>query len=256
MSHATAETSEVYTPRLGLLGGEVVTATYTDALVETGETNVEIVDTCRANMVGKATYVTEKVIIDGIPDKWPLENVMRTEQGEALMWSQWDSSNLYLFLQVHDTEVVVPDPTQWYKDADALELHFDLQPSEYTRPSYLANFSATQTYILWLCPKGGGLNGNAKYAGQAQPTQIYNYSPPIEIAFRPYSDYYTMEIVIPFGLVLGGFDPLKTRRNNLIGFNYIIHRSDAPPVQWAKPAKTGAQIPPSELGILMLTMTN
>jgi hypothetical protein len=72
------------------------------------------------------------------------------------------------------------------------------------------------------------------------------------MAFRPYADYYTMEIAIPFGVVLGGFDPLKTLRNDIIGFNYIIYRSDAPPVQWAQPAKPGAQIPPSELGILIL----
>ncbi|MFQ6039378.1 MAG: discoidin domain-containing protein [Candidatus Poribacteria bacterium] len=244
--------SEVYTQRLGLLGGEIVTATYTDALIETGETNVEIRDTCRANMVGKATYTTEKIIIDGLPDKWPLENVMRTEQGEALMWAQWDSHNLYLFVQVRDTEVVVPDPTKWYRGADALELHLDLQPTEYTRPAYLSTALKPQTYILWFCPEGGGLDGREKYAGQAHPKLIYNYSPPIAMAFRPYDDYYTMEIAIPFGVVLGGFDPLKTRRKQLIGFNYIIHRSDAPPVQWARPAKPGAPIPPSELGILIL----
>ncbi|HIE29691.1 TPA: hypothetical protein EYP66_20675 [Candidatus Poribacteria bacterium] len=237
---------------LGLLGGEIVTATYTDALVETGETNVEIQDACRANMVGKAVYTTEKVIIDGLPDKWPLENVMRTEQGEALMWAQWDANNLYLFVQIQDTEVVVPDPTKWYRGADALELHVDLQPTEYTRPTYLSTALKSQTYILWFCPEGGGLNGRDKYAGQARPKLIYNYSPPIGMAFRPYDDYYTMEIAIPFGVVLGGFDPLKTRRKQLIGFNYIIHRSDAPPVQWAQPAKPGVSIPPSELGILIL----
>ena len=258
------QTSEVYTQRLGLLGGEIVTATYTDALIETGETNVEMIDTCRANMVGKATYTTENVIIDGIPDKWPLENVMRTEQGEALMWAQWDSSNLYLFVQIRDTEVIVPDPTKWYSGADALELHFDLQPTEYTGPSYLSSSSKPQTYIFWLCPKGGDIDGSAKYVGRAYPTQIYNYSPPIEMVFRPftslegrsYDDYYTMEIAIPFGVAFGGFDPLKTRRNNLIGFNYIIHRSDAPPVRWARPAKPGVQIPPSELGILILQREN
>jgi hypothetical protein len=237
---------------LGLLGGEIVTATYTDALIETGETNVEVTDTCRANMVGKATYTTEEVMVDGIPDKWPLENVMRTEQGEALMWAQWDAHKLYLFVQIRDTEVVVPDPTRWYRGADALELHFDLQPSDYTQPSYLSNSQKSQTYIFWLCPKGGDIDGNAKYAGREYPTTIYNYSPPIEMAFRPYADYYTMEIAIPFGVVLGGFDPLKTLRNDIIGFNYIIYRSDAPPVQWAQPAKPGAQIPPSELGILIL----
>ncbi|MBM3237896.1 hypothetical protein FJZ31_16530 [Candidatus Poribacteria bacterium] len=247
-----SKTSEVYTQRLGLLGGEIVTATYTDALIETGETNVEVTDTCRANMVGKATYTTEEVMVDGIPDKWPLENVMRTEQGEALMWAQWDAHKLYLFVQIRDTEVVVPDPTRWYRGADALELHFDLQPSDYTRPSYLSNSQKSPTYIFWLCPKGGNIDGSARYAGQAYPTPIYNYSPPIEMAFRPYADYYTMEIAIPFGVVLGGFDPLKTLRNDIIGFNYIIYRSDAPPVQWAQPAKPGAQIPPSELGILIL----
>ena len=240
------------TQQLGLLGGEIVTATYKDVLIDTGETNVDITDTCRANMIGTATYAKERVMVDGHADKWPLEHVMRTQQDEALMWAQWDADNLYLLVQIYDTEIVVPDPTRWYTEADSLEVHIDLQLPEDTVPKYLTDEKRPNTYILWFCPKGGGIQGQNKYAGQARPTLIHNYAPPIELVFRPYSDYYIMEIAIPFGIVLGGFDPLKTRRNDRIGFNYIIHRSDAPPVQWAQPAKEEAQTPPSALGILIL----
>ena len=236
---------------LGVIGGELVRAVYRDALVETGETNVDITDSCRARMVGWAEFAEEPLAIDGVPDGWPLENVMRTPQGEAMMWAQWDADNLYLFVQVYDTDVRVRDVSRWYVGSDAVEVHLDLNPSDEVKPYYLRGERNPSIYILWFCPKGGGFDGSQPYAGQAAPTLIYKYNPPIAIATRYRRDYYVMEIKIPFAKVFPGFDPMKTKRIRKIGFNFVVYRSDLPPVWWAKPPE-GEGIPPSFLGTLYL----
>ena len=244
---------------LELLGGEIVTAVYMDNLVATGETNVEITDTCRANMVGWATHTSERVIIDGREDKWPLENAMETGQGEAQMWTQWDDFNLYILLQVKDDRVVVSSVEKWWMDSDALELHISLSPIEDAAPAYIANGEGVNKsrnyYILWFCPKGGGIDGKKDYAGQFRPEYRPNYAPPIDMAFLPFDGYYQLEIKIPFDSVLGGFDPMKSKRIDRIGFNYIVYRSDAPSVSWAIPEKADEKVMPGNLGVLYLKKT-
>ena len=241
---------------LGLVGGEIVKATYVDELTDTGEANVDITDTCRANLIGWATYAKEEVIVDGIPDKWPMETVLETEQDEALMWVQWDRDNLYILAQIYDDEVVVTDPIKWYEGGtDAIELHIDLNPDEVEKPSHLRKADEENEFVFWLCPKGGGFEGRIPYAGQDKPDSWPNY-PHIEIGVKYHVEdpkpFYILEATIPFNLALKGFDPIKTTRIDKIGFNYVIYRSDAPIVQWAKPVEGSGPVQPSKLGTLYL----
>jgi len=238
---------------IGLVGGEIVTATYADALIDTGETNVEISASCRANLIAWAPYTSKPLLIDGLDDRWPLEKGLRTPQDEGLLWLQWDKDALYLLAQIYDDNVVVPDATQYYQGADALELHFNLQPSEGGKPTYLQTESEPNRYIIWICPKGGGFGGDQPYVGQWVPERIYNYEATnLEVAVRLESNFYVIEARIPFFPVLRGFDPLKTKRNNRIGFNFVIHRSNDQPVYWAEPMPGTEPVPPSDLGTLFL----
>ncbi len=59
------------------------------------------------------------------------------------------------------------------------------------------------------------------------PERIYNYEAAnLKVAVRKQSDYYVIEACIPFHPVLRGFDLLKTKRHNRIGFNIVIYRSN------------------------------
>jgi hypothetical protein len=254
---AYGRTAELETQALELIGGESIFAIYLDYLSDTGETNVEIQGVARANMIGRAAYTNEPVIIDGIIDKWPLENVMRTEDGNGLLWLQWDKDNLYVLAEVYDPKVVVPDATKWYKSADALELHIDISPGIDERPIYMRSQPKPTSHVFWFCPKGAGVDGSKVYAGQAQPNLIYNYSPPIQATSRIVAEsYYILEIRIPFSPALGGFDPMKSSKIDRIGFNFVIYRSDAPTLQWAKEDRLDQanviNAAPSQLGTVFL----
>ncbi|MCZ6681163.1 MAG: discoidin domain-containing protein [Candidatus Poribacteria bacterium] len=242
-------------PVLGLVGGEIVTAIYEDALIDTGETNVEISSNCRTNLIARVPYTRNSVLIDGLEDSWPLEQVLKTAQDEGLVWLQWDKDYLYLLAQIYDDHVVVPDVMEYYRGADALELHIDLQPDAVKKPSYLQTESNPNRYIIWICPKGGGFHGDQPYVGQGAPEFIPNYQATnLSVAVRQRSDYYVIEARIPFFPVLRGFDPLKTRRHNRIGFNFVIHRSDDQAVYWAEPMPEAGPVFPSDLGLLILEL--
>ena len=71
------------------------------------------------------------MLIDGHEDGWPLEKIIKTSQDEGLLWLQWDQDNLYLLAQVYDENVAVPDVIEYYREADALELHINLQQTNY-----------------------------------------------------------------------------------------------------------------------------
>ena len=238
---------------LGLAGGETVIATYKDALVGTGETNVLIDSSCRANLIARAPYAGRPMLIDGLDDRWPLEKALRTPQDEGLLWLQWDKDAIYVLAQIYDDAVATPDPTKYYEDADALELHFDLRPGGRSIPAYLQTGNDPNRFILWICPKGAGFGGDQPYIGQWTPEQIYNYQAKgLDVAVRHESDYYIIEARIPFFPILRGFDPLKTRRNNRIGFNFVIHRSDDQAVYWASQIPGSEPTYPSNLGVLIL----
>ena len=240
-------------PSLGLIGGETVTAIYEDALIDTGETNVEISSNCRANLIAWVPYTSRPVLIDGHEDGWPLENVLETSQDEGLLWLQWDRDYLYLLAQIYDDNVVVPDVLEYYHGADTLELHIDLQPDAVKKPSYLQAESNPHRYVFWMCPNGGGFQGDRPYIGQGAPEFIPNYQAAnLNVAVRQRSDYYTIEARIPFATVLRGFDPLKTKRHNRIGFNFVIHRSDDHAVYWAEQMPEAGPVFPSDLGLLIL----
>ena len=239
--------------RLGLVGGETVMASYTDALVETGETNVGINASCRANLIARAPYASRPMLVDGLDDRWPLEKALRTPQDEGLLWLQWDKDAIYVLAQIYDDTVAAPDPTKYYEDADALELHFDLRPGGGSKPAYLQTGNDPNRFILWICPKGAGFDGDQPYIGQWTPEQIYNYQAKgLDVAVRHESDYYIIEARIPFFPILRGFDPLKTRRNNRIGFNFVIHRSDDQALYWASQIPGVEPTYPSNLGALIL----
>ncbi len=239
--------------RLRLVGGETVTATYEDSLIDTGETNVGINASCQANLIARAPFTIRSMLIDGLDDKWPLEKALRTPQDEGLLWLLWGKDSLYVLAQIYDDAVVAPDPTKYYEDADALELHFDLHPGGGSKPIYLQTGNDPNRFILWICPKGGGFDGDQPYIGQWTPEQIYNYEAKnFDVAVRQESNYYIIEARIPFFPVLRGFDPLKTRRNSRIGFNFVIHRSDDQAVYWASQLPGTDPTYPSNLGVLIL----
>ena len=45
---------------------------------------------------------------------------------------------------------------------------------------------------------------------------------------------------------------MKMKRNNKLGFNFIIHRSDEQSVYWAEQMPNTELVPPSSLGLLIL----
>ena len=238
---------------MGLVGEEIVTATYEDALIDTGEINVEIEAVCRGNPVAWAQYTAEPVVIDGIDDKWPLERVIRTSKDEGLIWLQWSDDSLYLLAQIYDDDVKVPNALRYYEGADALEIHINIQPAGDSKPRYLQTGSDPNRYILWICPKGAGFGGDQPYIGQWQPDRIYNYEASnLKAAVRQETNYYIIEARIPFYPVLGRFDPIKTKRHNRIGFNVVIHRSEDQRVYWAKQPPGAETASPSDLGLLIL----
>ncbi|MDE0186471.1 MAG: discoidin domain-containing protein [Candidatus Poribacteria bacterium] len=238
---------------LKLVGGETLTATYTDALIDTGETNVGIYASCRANLISRAPYTSRPMLIDGLDDQWPLEKTLRTPQDEGFLWLLWGKDSLYVLAQIYDDAVDAPDPTKYYEDADALELHFDLHPGGGSKPTYLQTGTNPNRFILWICPKGAGFNGDQPYIGQWAPEQVYNYQArDLDVAVRQESNYYIIEARIPFFPVFRGFDPLKTKRNSRIGFNFVIHRSDDQAVYWASQIPGTEPTFPSNLGVLIL----
>ncbi len=240
-------------PILGLVGGDTVRATYEDGLTDTGETNVEISISCRANSIAWAPYTNRPVLIDGHEDGWPLEKVIKTSQDEGLLWLQWDRDNLYLLAQIYDENVVVPDVMEYYRDADALELHIDLEPDAVKKPNYLQMEKDPNRYVIWICPKGGGFHGDRPYIGQGAPEFIPNYQAAnLDVAVRQRTNYYVIEARIPFFPVLRGFQPLKTRQHNRIGFNFVIHRSNNQAIQWAAQLPEAGPVFPSDLGLLIL----
>ena len=238
---------------LKLVGGETVMATYTDALIDTGETNVRIDASCQANLIARAPFTSRPMLIDGLDDKWPLEKALRTPQNEGLLWLQWGEDSLYVLAQIYDDAVAAPDPTQYYEAADALELHFDLRPGGGRKPTYLQTGNDPNRFILWICPIGAGFSGDQPYIGQWSPEQIYNYeAKDLDVAVRQESDYYIIEARLPFFPVLRGFDPLKTKRYSRIGFNFVIHRSDDQAVYWSSQIPGSEPTYPSNLGALIL----
>ena len=240
-------------PTLGLVGGDTVRATYEDGLTDTGETNVEISISCRANFIAWAPHTNRPVLIDGHEDGWPLEKVIKTSQDEGLLWLQWDRDNLYLLAQIYDEDVVVPDVIEYYRDADALELHIDLQPEAVKKPNYLQMENDPNRYVIWICPKGGGFHGDRPYIGQGAPEFIPNYQAAnLDVAVRLRTNYYVIEARIPFFPVLRGFHPLKTRHHNRIGFNFVIHRSNNQAIYWAAQIPEAGPVFPSDLGLLIL----
>ena len=240
-------------PILGLVGGDTVRATYEDELTDTGETNVEISTGCRANSIAWAPHTNRPVLIDGHEDGWPLEKVIKTSQDEGLLWLQWDRDNLYLLAQIYDENVVVPDVIEYYRDADALELHIDLQPDAVKKPNYLQSENDPNRYVIWICPKGGGFHGDRPYIGQGAPEFIPNYQAAnLDVAVRQQANYYIIEARIPFFPVLRGFHPLKTRQHNRIGFNFVIHRSNNQAIYWAAQLPEAGPVFPSDLGLLIL----
>ena len=240
-------------PILGLVGGDTVRATYEDGLTDTGETNVEVSISCRANSITWAPYTNRPVLIDGHEDGWPLEKVIRTSQDAGLLWLQWDRDNLYLLAQIYDKNISVPDVIEYYRDADALELHIDLQPDAVKKPSYLQMEPDPNRYVIWICPKGGGFHGDRPYIGQGAPEFIPNYQAAnLDVAVRQQADYYVIEARIPFFPVLRGYHPLKTRQHNRIGFNFVIHRSNNQAIHWAAQMPEAGPVFPSDLGLLIL----
>ena len=252
---ASTSSSEgaVESPVLGLIGGDTVRATYEDGLTDTGETNVEISVSCRANSIAWAPHTNRPVLIDGHEDGWPLETVIKTSQDEGLLWLQWDRDNLYLLAQIYDEDVVVRDVIEYYRDADALELHIDLQPDAVKKPNYLQKANDPNRYVIWICPKGGGFHGDRPYIGQGAPEFIPNYQAAnLDVAVRQQPNYYVIEARIPFFPVLRGFHPLKTRQHNRIGFNFVIHRSNNQAIYWAAQMPEAGPVFPSDLGLLIL----
>ena len=238
---------------LGLVGGDTVRATYEDKLTDTGETNVEISVSCRANSIAWAPYTDRAVLIDGHEDGWPLEKALKTSQDAGILWLQWDRDYLYLLAQIYDEDIVVPDVIEYYHGADALELHIDLQPDSVKKPSYLEMENNPDRYVIWICPKGGGFHGDRPYIGQGAPEFLPNYQAAnLDVAVRQQANYYVIEARIPFFPVLRGFHPLKTKQHNRIGFNFVIHRSSNQAIYWASQMPEAVPVFPSDLGLLIL----
>lgn len=238
---------------LGLLGGDIVRATYEDGLTDTGETNVEISVSCRANSIAWAPFTNRPVLVDGHEDGWPLERVIKAPQDAGILWLQWDRDNLYLLAQIYDNEISVPDVIEYYRGGDALELHLDLQPDSAKKPSYLQAESRPDRYVIWICPKGGGFHGDRPYIGQGAPEFIPNYQAAnLDVSVRQHANYYVIEARIPFFPVLRGFHPLKTKQHNRIGFNFVIHRSNNQPIYWVSQMPGAGSVFPSDLGLLIL----
>ncbi|GIX06480.1 MAG: hypothetical protein KatS3mg115_0883 [Candidatus Poribacteria bacterium] len=234
---------------LVLLGGETLRIAYLDPLVETGATNVEVVATCPVRRVLFAPFVETGPILDGYPEGWPLTYGVRTPERGALLWALWDREALYLFVQVNRSDPIVRDVTRWYEGSDALELHLSPLRGEEVRPEHLDDPLTASEYVFWICPKGGGPQGDRPYVGQARPVLQYNVRR-VSVAARIREGAYFLEIRIPFAEALGGFDPWVSRRRDRLAFNFLLYRSKGPQQWWAEPPADG--VPSSWGGMLYL----
>jgi len=232
-----------------LIGGELVTAIYIDAITESGETNVKIIDTCRANMIGIVTYTSQKVVIDGSMTGWPLENALPAGDEGSNLYVQWDEENLYILAYIISPSVVVKDPVKYWEGTDALEIFIDTNPVSESNSDGNPKNNAVY-YSLWFCPKGAGDDGSQPFVGQSTPKIIWNYAD-IEKAVQIMPFGYILEARIPFKIVLGGFDPYSTPEEDIMGFNYIIYRSNAPKLQWAPTVKEELKLPLCHFGTLV-----
>jgi hypothetical protein len=232
-----------------LVGGELITATYFDKLTDTGETSVKISDTIRANMIGITTYASDRVVIDGNMTGWPLENALPAGDEGSNLYFQWDAENLYVLAYIMDSDVVVPDPVKYWENADTLELFIETHPI--SEPDTIEKQpKKIDYYAFWFCPKGGGDDGKEPFVGQSVPKVIWNYTE-IEKAVQIFPNYYILEARIPFKTVFGGFNPFETPEEDIIGFNYMILRHNATPLQWAPTAEGESEKPPSHFGTLI-----
>ncbi|HGJ64709.1 TPA: hypothetical protein ENS27_04885, partial [bacterium] len=232
-----------------LVGGEIITAIYFDQLTDTGETNVRITDTARANKIGIATYASDRVIIDGNMSGWPLENALPAGDEGSNLYFQWDAENLYCLAYIMSSNITVPDPIKYWENADAIELFIEIHPilqQDTSKPKTIKD----DYYAFWFCPIGGGEDGKEAFVGQSKPIVIWNYTE-IEKAVQILPNRYILEARIPFKTVLGGFDPFETQEEDIIGFNYIIRRSNAKPLLWAPIEKDEAEKPPSHFGTII-----
>jgi hypothetical protein len=232
-----------------LIGGETVTATYYDDITESGETNVKLTDTCRTNMIGVATYTSEKVVIDGNMAGWPLENALLAGDEGSNLYVQWDEENLYILAYIIDSNIVVKDPVKYWEGSDALEVFIDTNPVSESNPD-ADQMKDIIYYDLWFCPKGAGDDGSQPFVGQSIPKIIWNYSE-IEKAVQIIPSGYILEARIPFKTVLAGFDPYNTPEEDIMSFNYIIYRDDNPKLQWAPTVKEELNLPLCHFGTLV-----
>lgn len=233
-----------------VVGGEVVTAIYYDELTDTGETNVKFTDTSRANMIGIATYASDRIIIDGNMTGWPLENALPAGDEGSNLYFQWDAENLYVLAYVMDSDIVVSDPVKYWENSDAVELFIEIPIA--SQPDIKEEQrKKSEYYAFWFCPKGAGEDSREPFVGQSVPKVIWNYTE-IEKAVQIFPNRYILEARIPFKSVLGGFNPFETIEEDIIGFNYIIRRSNAIPLQWAPTAENESDKSPSYFGTIIL----
>lgn len=246
----TAYGKEAPTGALGLRGGETIKIAYIDPLTDTGEAGVEIETAVRVRKVGFAPYSENRILVDGVPNQWALDQVMSSPGEEIRIWAQWTRDALYFFIQVKDESPVVEDVTRWHVGSDAVELHLTPFQDAYDPPKHLSPSGAAPGAVFWICPRGGGYSGDDPYIGQAAPRRVYNLSggsSGVEADVKTADGYYTLEARLPYGAALGGFDPFTSAKRRKIGFNYLLYRSDAAQVWWAEPLRR-----PSGAGVLYL----
>ncbi len=235
-------------PPIELIGGEQFNAIYTDELTDKGETSVKIVDRAKANMIGIATYAVKTITIDGNMVEWPLENALPSGDEGSNLYIQWDDSNLYILVYVIDSNVSVPDPIKYWNNADSIELFININPIRIEKASL--DKKPPSYYVLWFCPKGAGSDGNEPFVGQSIPSIIWNHKEIEKSANIIPGSRYIIEARIPFK-VFNNFDPSKTSEEDIIGFNYLIRRSNATTLQWAPIPKEAKDVQPSNFGTLI-----
>ncbi|MGQ9609249.1 MAG: hypothetical protein ACUVWN_08100 [bacterium] len=235
-------------PPIELVGGEQFNAIYIDELTDKGETSVKILERAKANMIGIATYTTNPITVDGNMVEWPLENALTCGDEGSNLYIQWDDSNLYILAYVIDSNVSVPDAIKYWSNASAIELFINTNLTK-TELTGLRK-RASSYYVLWFCPKGAGSDGNEPFVGQSVPSIVWNYKEIERSVQIVPGERYILETKIPF-TVFGEFNPSKTIEENIIGFNYIVHRPNAPALLWAPIPKEVKNVQPSNFGTLI-----
>ena len=192
--------------------------------------------------IGRAIRMSEKVVIDGRVDEWPLlypmlaQNYKRAEDSPVALYAQWDDDNLYV-------AALISTKSRKARNNEALHLFVDA-----TLNRSPGMYKVSDHHLIF------NISDARKSQPQVRPSQIHHHRDaiPAHIDHRKEIEAnvsktefgYALEAKIPKDFVLNRFDPGMDKS---IGLNYILAdaKSANHPSDWFAYATPDPHAPPN-----------